>query len=595
MAFNRTLQHFTSSQELATIWASGQSYILNQIVIQSNALYLCLIAHTSSLSFATDLAAGKWSLLTGGNSNVLPAGAVLTGTYNGSVLVLGDCTLSGASVTINGDFTVLGDVFTSGSPAVTIRGDVRVSNGFDYSTTTQQTLTIDGDYYLGQLNTTSRTTTTTVGSSTAGVGSSNLGSIFPSPSMGDLTLIISNVFDPYVLKNINLTYYNYYLTVTFTSGALSGQSFSNNIEIVGSNEIYVGDSGIPPFAVGDSFTLTYTLSESYTFRGRSTQAGNNLIVNGSIYATNYVYSNVISLGADTTTSSLSKANGGNLTVGGNITTDTSPNPSLYVYASGNSFNGGNAGSIMIYGSVSGHCNFVNTGGNGTTSLSPGDGGKVFINGNFYAGTLSSSTSDEVFGLIQTYGGSVLSSANATVAKGGKGGPVYIGGSCVIGQIQAYGTPSSFAGVTGGNAGTIVFKGYALINNIIAMGGGALAGVSKGSPSAIYFGMGCGIRALSTYNAATGNINPILGTIYFNGNCSINVLQTEVGQQKRAKSAGISGLYIPAILRIDSFLNDGILTGATGNVTASQIGISAGRLYTHNTSTNTWQYTTFINA
>jgi hypothetical protein len=60
MAFNRTLQHFTSSQELATIWASGQSYIVNQLVLNNNLIYRCLIANTSSLSFSTDLGAGKW-------------------------------------------------------------------------------------------------------------------------------------------------------------------------------------------------------------------------------------------------------------------------------------------------------------------------------------------------------------------------------------------------------------------------------------------------------------------------------------------------------------------------------------------------------
>lgn len=60
MAFNRTLQHFTSSQELATQWANGQSYVLNQLVINDDVLYRCLVAHTSAALFATDLASAKW-------------------------------------------------------------------------------------------------------------------------------------------------------------------------------------------------------------------------------------------------------------------------------------------------------------------------------------------------------------------------------------------------------------------------------------------------------------------------------------------------------------------------------------------------------
>jgi hypothetical protein len=54
MAYNRTLQHFTSSQELATQWASGQSYILDQLVLDNDRLYRCILAHTSGASFAGD-------------------------------------------------------------------------------------------------------------------------------------------------------------------------------------------------------------------------------------------------------------------------------------------------------------------------------------------------------------------------------------------------------------------------------------------------------------------------------------------------------------------------------------------------------------
>ena len=60
MAYSRTLNHFTSMQELATIWASSTSYVVNQLVINSDKLYRCLIAHTSTASFATDLGAGNW-------------------------------------------------------------------------------------------------------------------------------------------------------------------------------------------------------------------------------------------------------------------------------------------------------------------------------------------------------------------------------------------------------------------------------------------------------------------------------------------------------------------------------------------------------
>lgn len=87
MAFNRTLAHFTSSQELATEWASGQSYITGQIVIENNALYKALIGHTSGLSFATDLAAGKWVAIEssggGGEKNYIENPDFNTGSVSG--------------------------------------------------------------------------------------------------------------------------------------------------------------------------------------------------------------------------------------------------------------------------------------------------------------------------------------------------------------------------------------------------------------------------------------------------------------------------------------------------------------------------------
>lgn len=43
-------------------WLTSTSYQVNDVVIQSNKFYICLIAHTSG-TFATDLAAAKWQLI----------------------------------------------------------------------------------------------------------------------------------------------------------------------------------------------------------------------------------------------------------------------------------------------------------------------------------------------------------------------------------------------------------------------------------------------------------------------------------------------------------------------------------------------------
>lgn len=46
---------------LVSVWLTGVSYITDQYIWENNLLYKCAVAHTSS-TFATDLAAEKWTL-----------------------------------------------------------------------------------------------------------------------------------------------------------------------------------------------------------------------------------------------------------------------------------------------------------------------------------------------------------------------------------------------------------------------------------------------------------------------------------------------------------------------------------------------------
>ncbi|WP_441280380.1 hypothetical protein [Tardiphaga sp. 862_B3_N1_1] len=47
----------------ADAWATATSYLVNKSVVQNSSLYRALVAHISGV-FATDLAAGKWVLVT---------------------------------------------------------------------------------------------------------------------------------------------------------------------------------------------------------------------------------------------------------------------------------------------------------------------------------------------------------------------------------------------------------------------------------------------------------------------------------------------------------------------------------------------------
>ncbi len=87
---------------ILTVWASGIRYGPQQVVIVGAGIYTCRIANTSSASFATDLAAGFWSLSStiptvAGTNGVLSntrlaktANYTLANTDKGCTVALGD-------------------------------------------------------------------------------------------------------------------------------------------------------------------------------------------------------------------------------------------------------------------------------------------------------------------------------------------------------------------------------------------------------------------------------------------------------------------------------------------------------------------------
>lgn len=66
MAYNAVLKHFVTRLDGGVIWAPSTQYASDDVVVNGNMIYRAVSAHTSAASFATDLAAGRWTLLTGG-------------------------------------------------------------------------------------------------------------------------------------------------------------------------------------------------------------------------------------------------------------------------------------------------------------------------------------------------------------------------------------------------------------------------------------------------------------------------------------------------------------------------------------------------
>lgn len=65
-------------------WLTGTAYNENDCVSQNGNGYLCLVAHTSG-TFATDLAAGKWSMFVQKGDTGATGATGATGPTNGAV------------------------------------------------------------------------------------------------------------------------------------------------------------------------------------------------------------------------------------------------------------------------------------------------------------------------------------------------------------------------------------------------------------------------------------------------------------------------------------------------------------------------------
>ena len=77
MAFNPTLKHLTTRLDGGVIWAASTEYLADNIVIFQNASYRCLVNHTSSASFTTDLNSNRWAKLNNEINYILNGNALV--------------------------------------------------------------------------------------------------------------------------------------------------------------------------------------------------------------------------------------------------------------------------------------------------------------------------------------------------------------------------------------------------------------------------------------------------------------------------------------------------------------------------------------
>lgn len=116
MAYNRTLHHLISSQDVVSQWASGQSYVQNQLIVDSSKLYQCVTNHTSGATFAGDSA--YWSGIEPAGLVDISAGGTGQTTATAAFDALAPTTTAGDIVVHNGTDNVRQGIGSDGQVLV---------------------------------------------------------------------------------------------------------------------------------------------------------------------------------------------------------------------------------------------------------------------------------------------------------------------------------------------------------------------------------------------------------------------------------------------------------------------------------------------
>ena len=313
------------------------------------------------------------------NTNVLPGGSVLSGTYDGDVIVEGDASV-GADTTVYGDLIINGNFTNTGGFALTVGGEGTISGNFSFTpsspATAQSNVTFGGSLTLSGLVGGTHDFKVNPGQSPRlNIGGDLIGGDFQSHTFdgsanaagaGTLTINCNNIT-------------NFIVTL-------------NGADSDGSVDATPGGRFVPINAWYCSFIAK---GGSSAFAGFSPAAGGQFKVFGEWVLSGAT--NDVSGGSATVTGTGSGgvgADAGYFQVLGNIDFNNTNGPAPLVAAGGNGYdgNGGAGGQVMantFFGLGNGGS--INVAGGSSTSASPGANGTVTTVEAFQAAKLTTPT------------------------------------------------------------------------------------------------------------------------------------------------------------------------------------------------------------
>jgi hypothetical protein len=517
------------------VWSASQNYSINNYAVYGANLYVSI---SNNVNKQPDINPSDWQNSGIDFGRVFTSNTITSGTYYGSVLVIG-------TLTLNGDLTIYGNLVVTNAAtpianqhvnnqSLTVHGNIfaaagiYLSGGTGIGNADGSNLTVKGSIVTGG-------STYGIALNGGNVASGNGGNSGNLIVDGDVFLNLGTV-------NGDLALSGGTSTVVTDNGGNAGTA------TIGGNLIASG-------------RITGNGTPTYTIAGTN---GATISVLGSLYS-GASLSNSLVGGAAKANSSQAGGNGGTVFVGGNMLLKSSlPVTGGAGGTGGGVAPGGNGGTITVLNDIIcfGSATLTISGGAALGRGNGGNGGfvkcKSLIALTNATGTVTG-TGGTAGGVTDGNGGNggsvtvlknlvkmivTLSGGNAGISgSGGAGGNIFVGLSIPVGAAIILSGGTGLLTGSGGQGGNLVVTGDANLASFDSNGGAGGASGRGGDAGLMDIGGAVNTASSITMNggnALVGNVNGNGGMVYLRGGGFCCTLSARDGNGTGSEPSGVTG-------------------------------------------------------